>query len=414
MAPPTPPGRVCHACQTVQATPGRFCVACGTALEMGCRACGAALPEHATFCPACGQRHSDPHPPVAATPSAAPLAPPSPAPNPPAAASLAERKPLSVLCAHWDAALVRHWHLDDLPEHLTALRAWVEQVMEPFGGTLLELESTGMVVGFGVPVAQEEHALRALGAALTLRHRAAEMPLGGPEPLEVRRHVRLAVSSGVAVVSPASAPSAQLGHILGEVRPEAQRLAGQAQPGTVVVNAEMARLISPMTTLEPPYRPAEEAATPEVYRVMSDATALWSRPLRHVHLSSPFVGRAADLALLHTQWAKARQGQGQIVTLVAEAGMGKSRLLHEFYQRLAGQQVPYLTGRCQPYGLTALYEPFLDVVRQCCQLPSRGETVEVRQAIDQSLQALHLDAATWGPYLAHLVISRMRRPRMPA
>jgi adenylate cyclase len=196
------------------------------------------------------------------------------------------------------------------------------------------------MLGFGIPLAQEEHAMRALAAAATLRQRALDMPLGGAEPLVAARHLRVAVSTGLSVVASAEVAAAQPSHVFGEVGPDAQRLAAQAAPRTLVVNAAMAQLIHPMLPMEPPFSLANDAPASDVYCVTAEDIPYLSRPLRGARESSPFVGRDDDLAFLHTQLRQVRQGYGQVLGIMAEAGMGKSRLLREFRQSLEGQAIP--------------------------------------------------------------------------
>src|SRR5262249_57983341 len=86
----------------------------------------------------------------------------------------------------------------------------------------------------------------------------------------------------------------------------------------------------------------------------------WERVL------SPFVGRERELALLHALLAQVETGRGQVVGVVGEPGMGKSRLLYEFRQSLAGQRLTYLTGRCLSYGSTTPYLPVLDRLPPNC------------------------------------------------
>ena len=79
---------------------------------------------------------------------------------------------------------------------------------------------------------------------------------------------------------------------------------------------------------------------------------------------SPFVGRQRELAALHALLDQAEEGVGQVVGLVAEPGMGKSRLLHEFCQGIAKDRVHYLEGHCLSYGSTTPYLPIIDIIRQ--------------------------------------------------
>ena len=87
---------------------------------------------------------------------------------------------------------------------------------------------------------------------------------------------------------------------------------------------------------------------------------------------SPFVGRERELALLHDHLATALGGQGQVVGLVGEPGMGKTRLLTEFCCRVAGNQVTVYVGQCLSYGQATPYLPVCDLVWQICGLAEGG------------------------------------------
>ena len=90
---------------------------------------------------------------------------------------------------------------------------------------------------------------------------------------------------------------------------------------------------------------------------------------------SPFVGRERELTMLHELLVQVEEGRGQVVGIVGEPGMGKSRLLYEFRQRLRGQRVTYLEGRCLSYGSAIPYLPVLDLLRDLCGI-TEADSVE--------------------------------------
>ena len=105
---------------------------------------------------------------------------------------------------------------------------------------------------------------------------------------------------------------------------------------------------------------------------------------------SRFVGRAREVALLQASLAQVAQGQGQALGILGEPGMGKSRLLAEFRQRLAGQAVTYYAGQCLPYGPATPYLPLRDVVRQHCGLGATDPPEAVTAAVHRCVQATGL------------------------
>ena len=84
---------------------------------------------------------------------------------------------------------------------------------------------------------------------------------------------------------------------------------------------------------------------------------------------TPYAGRHAELATLEAQFAQARSGRGQLVLVIGEAGLGKSRLLHELRERVDAPDMRVLQGRCRSYGGLALYSPFVETLRELLQLP---------------------------------------------
>src|SRR5439155_15388258 len=128
---------------------------------------------------------------------------------------------------------------------------------------------------------------------------------------------------------------------------------GQAQAGELLVSLPVQRDIASLCLLQERELPRDiERAEQRLYAV----TGLRQAPLPGRVLSH-FVGRARELAILHEALAQAEGGQGQVVGILGEPGIGKSRLLEEFRHSLQGKQVAYVTGQCVAYGQTTPYLP---------------------------------------------------------
>ena len=104
-----------------------------------------------------------------------------------------------------------------------------------------------------------------------------------------------------------------------------------------------------------------------------------------------FVGRDPELQRFIEAWSQAQQGHGQVVSVVGEAGFGKSRLLYEFKQHLAQTGAHYVEGICFTYGESISYLPFLDIVRVCCGL----EELTVETDAKRQLASPPDHAGTW-------------------
>jgi tetratricopeptide (TPR) repeat protein len=118
---------------------------------------------------------------------------------------------------------------------------------------------------------------------------------------------------------------------------------------------------------------------------------------------SRFVGRERELAMLHALLAQVENGQGQVIGIVGEPGMGKSRLLYEFRQRLTDRQMTCLEGQCVSYGRATPYLPLLDLLRQCCGLSQTDDTETISAMVSQCLRDVGLEPGSDAPYLLQLL-----------
>jgi transcriptional regulator with AAA-type ATPase domain/tetratricopeptide (TPR) repeat protein len=125
-----------------------------------------------------------------------------------------------------------------------------------------------------------------------------------------------------------------------------------------------------------------------------------------------FVGRHRELELLGSRLESAARGHGQIVGISGEAGIGKSRLLYEFRQSIAGKPVGYLEGRCVSYGAAEPYLPVLDLVKTACGVTDADPPDVVRARVQVALREVGLDPEEAGPYLLHLL--GLAEPRVDA
>src|SRR5215207_975699 len=138
-----------------------------------------------------------------------------------------------------------------------------------------------------------------------------------------------------------------------------------------------------------------------LHHVLQEAAA--SPELRARGALGEFIGRDDALAALRGPLAKMETGHGQVVGVIGEPGIGKSRLLHEFRRSLGERQVTYLEGRCLSYGASVPYLPIVDVVRANCGIAESDAPGVVAEKVRFGLQEVGLDADRHAPYLLHLL-----------
>ena len=156
----------------------------------------------------------------------------------------------------------------------------------------------------------------------------------------------------------------------GETTQVALRLRQLAAPGMTLLSAATQHLVQEHVRVEPQGEVqigAAHAPVP-VYGVRGIAHQRSGVVGHGARARSPFVGRARELALLHERLDAVVAGQGQVVAVVGEPGMGKSRLLAEYRRSLVGREVRYVEGHCLSYGSATPYLPLVDLVRQLCAI----------------------------------------------
>ena len=366
----------CTACGHGNRETAAFCEACGTKLTLICAGCAAELQPGARFCDACGHLVGE---------SVQSTAAPDPRTYTPshltqkilaARAGLpGERKQVTVLFADvvGSTELVRDRDPEDAQWLLDGAVQLMMDAVHRYEGTVSRLMGDGLMALFGAPVAHEDHAVRACYAALALQdgmRRYAE---------EVRRahgvgmEARVGLNSGEVVVRLISDDLHMDYTALGRTVHLASRMEQLAVPGSILITPQTLRLVEgyvQITPLAP--TPVKGLDGPiEVFELLGAGPVHTRMQVSASRGLSRFVGREGELATLRERLEQSQVGGGQIVGIVAEPGMGKSRLLYEFARSLAGSQVTYLEGRCLSYGSAVPYLPLLDILRTTCAI---GET----------------------------------------
>ncbi len=360
----------CPSCGRNNPADAAFCAGCGASLAGACPDCGRPAPADARFCAGCGRRLNGPPPAEQRSPSGPPAPPEHLAEKARAsrAALEGERKQVTVLFADVKGSMEIQEDLD--PEDWHGLMDRFMRILADgvhrFEGTVDKFTGDGIMALFGAPVAHEDHARRACYSALhlveTIGHYADELR----RARGLSFHARIGLNSGEVIVGTIGDDShmeyTAVGHTVGL----AQRMEALAEPGRAYLTEHTARLVAGYFRLRDlgPFT-VKGAREPVGVSVVEGVGALRSAyDVARSRGLSRLVGRAEEMAALESALARAAAGQGQVVGVVGEAGVGKSRLCGEFTQscQARGMTVWRAHGVSHGRGLPLL--PAIEFLRQ--------------------------------------------------
>ncbi|MGZ5904966.1 MAG: adenylate/guanylate cyclase domain-containing protein [Reyranella sp.] len=296
---------------------GQYCDRCGTKIEKICRSCSAPNRPDARFCANCGTAFE-----AAADKKPAPAGPDT---------SGAQQKQVTILFADicGSTELISRMDAEDASYALGSVISVISKAVTRFGGVVIRRMGDGVMVLFGAPVAAEDHAARACFAALAALDAVGRMG-------DLALPIRVGICSGPVILRKTGRDDEDY-DVAGITAHIAARLEQRAEPGTILLAEQTASQVTGIANVESIGKIALRGiADPlPVFRLLS-ATDRPSWIVRSgAKALSTFVGREEELAQLSAALGRAWAGHAQAVALVADAGMGKSRLLHEFLGNLA-------------------------------------------------------------------------------
>ncbi|HEX5387761.1 MAG TPA: tetratricopeptide repeat protein [Gemmatimonadales bacterium] len=300
---------------------------------------------------------------------------------------------------------------DDVLRHIeTEARA----VADRHEGVLNRCSADALVLLFGVPVAHEDDPLRAVRAAVELHQRIEQLSERFASRDRQVLRLQIGLDAGASIVRPAGGPLEEF-RLAGAPAQAAAILAAHAAPGTTWISAECERLIRPYFESAPrapvaiPGRtdaaPAFEVARPTGFQSRLEAAERGGL--------TAYAGRDGELAALRGFFDAASHGAGRCVIVAGEAGLGKSRLLHEFRQEVDRDGVTLLQGRCQAYGGGTAYLPFVEVLRGMLRLEQVHAPEAEPDAVVQAIRGIGAELEEFIPFYLHLLSLTSERHPMP-
>jgi class 3 adenylate cyclase/tetratricopeptide (TPR) repeat protein len=357
-----------------------------------CPRCERATPEGARFCPACGSRLAAAEAGRFASPGA--YTPPHLARRilDARAAVEGERKQVTVLFAdiHGLVDVMGDRDPEEVGPIVDRVRELMMEAVHRYEGTVNQVVGDGIMVLFGAPLAHEDHAVRACYAALRMQAQVSAYGDEVQRSLGLPLLIRVGLNSGEVVAR-------SIGHDLsftytavGQTVHLAARMEQMAKPATILATDETIALVRGRVTAKPlgpvPVRglqvPVEVHEITGAVPIRSRLDAAAARP------RSPLWGREAELARLDAAIDATLRGRGQVVSMVGEAGVGKSRLCLEFARRCRERGCLVIEAPAVSYGRAAGYRPGVELHRRYFQVESGDDAAIVREKVAARLREL--------------------------
>lgn len=345
----------CSGCGNENPPAAMFCTECGAALGIVCPSCKAPASAKAKFCAQCGAALARAQPENVSTPR-----------------QEAERRQLTVLFCDLAGSTPLSQRVD--PEVLSdIIRAYQDAcagAITRWNGYIAHYVGDGLLVYFGFPVAYEDAAERSVGAALSILESIAALGTLHGEPLAVR----IGVATGLCVVGDiVGTGAAQEQTVIGETPNLAARLQGVATPNSIVISASTKELLGNGFVCE--------RLDPLTLKGFSQPVAAWrvvgTREVEsrfdaaHGDRLSQFVGREQEIALLIQRWREVAAGEGQLVQVVGEAGIGKSRITDALRAAVEAEDLVRLQFQCSPHHVNSPLHPVIQHMRFAARMSTQ-------------------------------------------
>jgi len=337
-----------------------------------------------------------------------------------AAKMTGERKPVTALFADvvGSTSLAEQMDPEDWTQIVNGAFEIMSRAVYRYEGTIAQLQGDALLAFFGAPVAHEDDPERAVRAALDMVSANDEYARQLQQATGIEFRIRAGINSGPVIVGNVGSDLRYEYTALGDAINVAARVQAAAEPGTVVVADNTQRFVSSIFEFEDLGEKELKGKSERVrvYRALGlRATPGPRRGLAQVGLSSPLVGRAAELGRLTELYEVVRAGRGRVAVILGEPGIGKSRLLSEFHSAAdaaeSQAQPTWVEGRCVSFGRAVPYHLVLALVRSLAEIPDGATDDESRQRLHARVSdMLGDDAAETEAYLAHLLALPLSTP----
>ncbi|MBW1899090.1 MAG: AAA family ATPase, partial [Deltaproteobacteria bacterium] len=406
----------CPQCQVEVPEGAKFCNECGSKLEIICSKCGTINPPASKFCIECGlksnlsagQSHRD----LSFDEKLEKIQRYLPKGITEKILSQrdkieGERKQVTVMFCDLEGFTNLSEKLG--PEKIYDIMDQVYEILihkvQDFEGTINEMTGDGIVALFGAPIALEDAPQRAIRAGMAIHREMTKISDKYKDENIPAFKMRIGIHTGPVVVGSLGNDLRVEFKAVGDTVNLASRMENLAEPGATYVSGDTFKLTEGLFRFEAlgEKKIRGKKDTVKVYRVVFTSSRRTRFDVSTERGLSPFVGRNRELELLMDGFERSKSGRGQAFSIMAEAGVGKSRLLYEFRKSVANEDVTFLEGKCLSYSRGMTYHPVIDILKSNFNILESDDCNKIKDKVTQWLKTVDVDEANILPYLLELL-----------
>lgn len=408
----------CSNCRFHNPEGAKFCVECGDKIEKICPKCGSSNSPNFKFCSECGHKFND---------SSEPL------PNELSFDEKLDKIQRYLPKGITEKILSQKGKIEGEKRHVTVMfcdiegfTSLVEQIgaedaynimdqiyellihkVHDYEGTVNEMTGDGVMALFGAPIALEDAPQRAVSSAISIhremirfKERLKQGKVNLP-PIQMR----IGIHTGFVVVGTLGNNLRVEFKAVGDTVNTAARMEQLAEAGTTYVTVDTFKLTEGYFRYEAlGEKEIKGKEKPlRVYRVIAPSRRRSRFDVSAERGLTPFVGRQRELELVLDGYERAKEGRGQAISIISEAGIGKSRLLYEFRKVVTNEDVTFLEGRCLSYSRNIAYHPVADLFRANFDIQDSDGEQKIKEKVVKGLRFMGVDETSVLPYLLELL-----------
>ena len=396
---------ICPECGFDNIDGAKFCNQCGTKLVLACSQCGHVNPNGSKFCNQCGQnlsRSTVPLKRVTGSSRSSQTATEQPSPK----RKDGERRQATILFSDLSGYTSMNERFD--PEEVEAIMHRIKEeavkIVEHHEGIVNQFVGDEVLALFGIPAAHEDDPVRAVRSAIEIHRLVRRISADVEDRTGTQLRMHTGISTGLIVTHTRDDRDGRYG-ITGDAVNIGARLAGLAEVDDILVEPETHRLITPYFETETRKSASVRGKTHPLvsYRIIKESPVQTRFEAARMHGLTDFTGRENELTTLYACLEKTLSGKGQLVTVVGEAGLGKSRLTYEFRHSLNRSEITVLQGRCQSYGSSTPYFPHINAFRRGLNLDESDTPIQLHEKAVSNILSIHPSLEKYLPVFLHLL-----------